>query len=191
MMMPLTNCAPKLALKSSSFLSSKRLPTSLWRPKTLTSAWPVYISSICALRSPVSFHWAANIFCERFATRMTITAVIVMRVAKRSQKMFVAQWKNTGDLNAQIEEMYTGHALVKVFGRHKEVGKRFSDKNDELFRASFGAQFVSGIIMPATMFVGNLVYVAIAVAGGIMVAHGSLPIGDIQAFIQYSRQFSQ
>jgi ATP-binding cassette subfamily B protein len=120
-----------------------------------------------------------------------LTAVIVMRVAKRSQKMFVAQWKNTGDLNAQIEEMYTGHALVKVFGRHKEVGKRFDDKNDELFKASFGAQFVSGIIMPATMFVGNLVYVAIAVVGGIMVAHGTLPIGDIQAFIQYSRQFSQ
>ncbi len=120
-----------------------------------------------------------------------ITAVIVMRVAKRSQKMFAAQWKDTGDLNAQIEEMYTGHALVKVFGRHKEVGKRFDDKNEELYKASFGAQFVSGIIMPATMFVGNLVYVAIAVVGGIMVAHGSLPIGDIQAFIQYSRQFSQ
>jgi len=120
-----------------------------------------------------------------------LTTVIVMQVAKRSQKMFVAQWKHTGDLNAQIEEMYTGHALVKVFGRHKEVGKRFDDKNDELYKASFGAQFVSGIIMPATMFVGNLVYVAIAVVGGIMVAHGSLPIGDIQAFIQYSRQFSQ
>ena len=120
-----------------------------------------------------------------------LMAVIVMRVAKRSQKMFVAQWKNTGDLNAQIEEMYTGHALVKVFGRHKEVGARFAEKNDELYKASFGAQFVSGIIMPATMFVGNLVYVAIAVVGGIMVAHGTLPLGDIQAFIQYSRQFSQ
>jgi ATP-binding cassette subfamily B protein len=120
-----------------------------------------------------------------------LTAVIVIRVAKRSQKMFAAQWKDTGDLNAQIEEMYTGHALVKVFGRQREVGKRFADKNDELYKASFGAQFVSGIIMPATMFVGNLVYVAIAVVGGIMVAHGSLPLGDIQAFIQYSRQFSQ
>ncbi len=120
-----------------------------------------------------------------------LTAIIAMRVAKRSQKMFVAQWKNTGDLNAQIEEMYTGHALVKVFGRHKEVGARFDEKNEELYKASFGAQFVSGIIMPATMFVGNLAYVAIAVVGGIMVAHGSLPIGDIQAFIQYARQFTQ
>jgi len=120
-----------------------------------------------------------------------LTAVIAMQVAKRSQKMFVAQWKHTGDLNAQIEEMYTGHALVKVFGRHKEVGARFDEKNDELYKASFGAQFVSGIIMPATMFVGNLAYVAIAVVGGIMVAHGSLPLGDIQAFIQYARQFTQ
>ncbi len=120
-----------------------------------------------------------------------LTAFIAMRVAKRSQKMFVDQWKHTGDLNAQIEEMYTGHALVKVFGRHKEVGARFDEKNDELYKASFGAQFVSGIIMPATMFVGNLAYVAIAVVGGIMVAHGSLPIGDIQAFIQYARQFTQ
>jgi ATP-binding cassette subfamily B protein len=120
-----------------------------------------------------------------------VTAVIVMRVAKRSQKMFVAQWKHTGDLNAQVEETYTGHALVKVFGRHREVAARFRDKNEELYKASFGAQFVSGIIMPATMFVGNLVFVAIAVIGGIMVAHGSLPLGDIQAFIQYARQFSQ
>ena len=87
--------------------------------------------------------------------------------------------------------MYTGHALVKVFGRQQEAGKSFDDKNDELYEAGFGAQFVSGIIMPAMMFVGNLVYVAIAVVGGIMVARGSLPIGDIQAFIQYSRQFSQ
>jgi ATP-binding cassette subfamily B protein len=119
-----------------------------------------------------------------------LTAVIVMRVAKRSQKLFADQWRNTGDLNAQIEEMYSGHALVKVFGRHKEVGARFAKKNDELYKASFGAHFVSGIIMPATMFVGNLVYVAIAVVGGIMVAHGALPLGDIQAFIQYSRQFA-
>jgi ATP-binding cassette subfamily B protein len=144
------------------------------------------VLGVVAMMFSISWHLALIALVS-----IPLTAVIVMRVAKRSQKMFVAQWKNTGDLNAQIEEMYTGHALVKVFGRHKEVGKRFDDKNDELFKASFGAQFVSGIIMPATMFVGNLVYVAIAVVGGIMVAHGSLPIGDIQAFIQYSRQFSQ
>ena len=118
-----------------------------------------------------------------------LTVVIVARVAKRSQLKFVDQWRHTGELNAQVEETYTGHALVKVFGRRAESQAEFDRKNEELYKASFGAQFISGIIMPATMFVGNLVYVAVAVMGGIMVANGALPLGDIQAFIQYSRQF--
>jgi ATP-binding cassette subfamily B multidrug efflux pump len=120
-----------------------------------------------------------------------LTLGITVVIAKRSQKLFVAQWKNTGELNAQIEEGYSGHALVKVFGRHREVEARFAEKNDELFTASFGAQFISGIILPATMFVGNLVYVAIAVVGGLLVSGGTMKIGDVQAFIQYSRQFTQ
>ncbi len=120
-----------------------------------------------------------------------LTLGIVMLIAKRSQKLFVAQWTHTGALNGQIEEGYTGHALVKVFGRHREVEARFAEKNEELYRASFGAQFISGLIMPATMFVGNLVYVGIAVVGGVMVTSGSLSLGDVQAFIQYSRQFTQ
>jgi ATP-binding cassette subfamily B multidrug efflux pump len=120
-----------------------------------------------------------------------LTLVIVTVVAKRSQVMFVEQWKRTGELNGQIEEDFTGHALVKVFGRQQRSQAEFDETNDKLFKASFGAQFVSGIIMPATMFVGNLVYVAVAVVGGIMVANGSLPLGDVQAFIQYSRQFQQ
>ncbi|WP_394555195.1 ABC transporter ATP-binding protein [Agromyces sp. MMS24-JH15] len=120
-----------------------------------------------------------------------LTLVIVTVIAKRSQKLFVTQWAKTGTLNAQIEEAYSGHALVKVFGRRREVGARFDDENEALYGASFGAQFVSGIIMPATMFVGNLVYVAIAVVGGLMVAAGSISLGDVQAFIQYSRQFTQ
>ncbi|MDQ1530527.1 MAG: ATP-binding cassette, subfamily multidrug efflux pump [Microbacteriaceae bacterium] len=120
-----------------------------------------------------------------------LTLVVTTLIAKRSQPLFVAQWAHTGTLNAQIEEAYTGHALVKVFGRHREVEARFREKNDELFRAAFGAQFVSGVIMPATMFIGNLVYVGIAVAGGLMVAAGTLSLGDVQAFIQYSRQYTQ
>src|SRR5690554_1130484 len=120
-----------------------------------------------------------------------LTVVITALIAKRSQKLFVAQWKHTGELNSQIEVNFTGHALVKVFGRQREVEKVFTDKNDELFAASFGAQFISGIIMPAMMFVGNLVYVAIAVVGGLQVANGSMRLGDVQAFIQYSRQFTQ
>ncbi|MDN4609620.1 ABC transporter ATP-binding protein [Arthrobacter burdickii] len=120
-----------------------------------------------------------------------LTLLITAAIAKRSQKLFVAQWTHTGALNAQVEEAYSGHALVKVFGRHREVEQRFRAKNEELFTASFGAQFVSGIIMPAMMFVGNLVYVAIAVVGGLFVASGSMSLGDVQAFIQYSRQFTQ
>lgn len=120
-----------------------------------------------------------------------LTVLITAVIAKRSQKKFVAQWAHTGELNAQIEEMYSGHAIVKVFGRSREVGKRFQEKNDELYQASFGAQFISGIIMPSMMFVGNLVYVAIAVVGGLQVATGALSLGSVQAFIQYSRQFTQ
>ncbi|MGV8884108.1 MAG: ABC transporter ATP-binding protein [Microbacteriaceae bacterium] len=120
-----------------------------------------------------------------------LTIVITTLIAKRSQKLFVAQWKHTGELNAQVEETFSGHALVKVFGRQREVETRFREKNDELYDASFGAQFVSGIIMPAMMFIGNLVYVAIAVVGGLQVASGAMRLGDVQAFIQYSRQFTQ
>jgi ATP-binding cassette subfamily B protein len=120
-----------------------------------------------------------------------LTLLVTTIIARRSQKLFVAQWTHTGELNGQIEEAYSGHALVKVFGRHREVEQRFREKNGELYDASFGAQFVSGIIMPAMMFIGNLVYVAIAVVGGLFVSNGSMSLGDVQAFIQYSRQFTQ
>ncbi|WP_320536658.1 ABC transporter ATP-binding protein [Pseudarthrobacter sp. IC2-21] len=120
-----------------------------------------------------------------------LTLGITALIAKRSQKLFVAQWKNTGELNGQIEETYTGHALVKVFGRQREVEERFRQKNVELYDASFGAQFISGLIMPAMTFIGNLVYVGIAVVGGLQVASGAMQLGDVQAFIQYSRQFTQ
>jgi ATP-binding cassette subfamily B multidrug efflux pump len=120
-----------------------------------------------------------------------LTLFITALIAKRSQKLFVAQWAHTGELNGQIEETFSGHALVKVFGRQHEVEQRFREKNEELYRASFGAQFVSGMIMPAMTFIGNLVYVAIAVVGGLQVASGAMQLGDVQAFIQYSRQFTQ
>ncbi|MCO4275625.1 ABC transporter ATP-binding protein/permease [Pseudarthrobacter sp. HLT3-5] len=119
-----------------------------------------------------------------------LTLGITALIAKRSQKLFVAQWKHTGELNGQIEETYTGHALVKVFGRQREVEERFRQKNVELYDASFGAQFISGLIMPAMTFIGNLVYVGIAVGGGLQVASGAMQLGDVQAFIQYSRQFT-
>ncbi|WP_269429752.1 ABC transporter ATP-binding protein [Microbacterium hominis] len=120
-----------------------------------------------------------------------LTVIVTMLVARRSQKLFVAQWKATGILNARVEETFSGHAIVKVFGHQRAVEQDFAAENEEVYRASFGAQFLSGVIMPAMMFIGNLVYVAIAVAGGLQVAAGVLSIGDVQAFIQYSRQFTQ
>ncbi len=120
-----------------------------------------------------------------------MTAIVAAVIMKRSQGRFVAQWRHTGTLNAQIEEAYTGHALVKVFGRKSEVQDAFEEDNDELYEASFGAQFLSGLIMPIAMFFGNLNYVIIAVVGGLRVASGTLSLGDVQAFIQYSRQFTQ
>ncbi|HEY3339205.1 MAG TPA: ABC transporter ATP-binding protein [Propionicimonas sp.] len=116
---------------------------------------------------------------------------LTMVIGKRSQKLFAKVWKSTGELNAQIEEAYTGHDLVKVFGRQREVMTTFRAKNQELYESAFGAQFISGIIMPVMFFVGNLNYVVIAVIGGLQVASGTLGLGSVQAFIQYSRMFTQ
>ncbi|WP_200949228.1 ABC transporter ATP-binding protein [Phycicoccus sp. Soil748] len=120
-----------------------------------------------------------------------VSMAVTATIGKRSQKHFIQQWKSTGELNAVVEESFTGHELVKVFGRQDEVRAAFRAKNDDLFDAGFGAQFISGIIMPTMMFIGNLNYVIIAVVGGLRVASGTMTLGDVQAFIQYSRQFTQ
>ena len=112
-----------------------------------------------------------------------------VRIAKASQKQFIAQWDWTGKLNGHVEEMHTGAALVKVFGRRKQAISDFADLNENLNKSSFNAQFMSGIIMPSTTFISNLIYVGISVLGGYRVATGSMSLGDVQAFIQYSRQF--
>ena len=113
------------------------------------------------------------------------------RLARRSKQKFIAQWSHTGALNGLIEETFTGHAIVKTFGRQRSVEDRFAKTNEKLYEAGFGAQFISGSIQPAMMFVGNLNYLMIAVVGGLRVASGSMGLGDVQAFIQYSRQFTQ
>ncbi|MCL2784357.1 MAG: ABC transporter ATP-binding protein, partial [Propionibacteriaceae bacterium] len=133
------------------------------------------------------------------STLLTVVAVVtipvsiiaVMQIAKRSQKKFAAMWAHTGALTGQVEEAYTGHALVKVFGRHAEVESEFEKENSQLYEAAFGAQFLSNIIMPVMGFIGNLGYVVIAVVGGLRVASGQISLGNVQAFIQYSRQFTQ
>jgi ATP-binding cassette, subfamily B, multidrug efflux pump len=112
-----------------------------------------------------------------------------VRIAKRSQREFIAQWDWTGKLNGHVEEMHTGHSLVKVFGRREQAIKDFSDLNENLRETSFKAQFMSSIIMPTTTLISNLIYVGIAVLGGYRVATGSMSLGDVQAFIQYSRSF--
>ncbi len=116
---------------------------------------------------------------------------ITRTVTRRSQKLFLAQWRNTGRLNAHIEETYSGFTIVKTFGHRAGARAQFREYNDDVFHASFGAQFFSGLISPATMFVGNLSYVAVAVIGGLQVATGQITLGSIQAFIQYVRQFNQ
>jgi ATP-binding cassette subfamily B protein len=120
-----------------------------------------------------------------------VTMVLAGLVMKRSQTKFIDQWRRTGTLNAQIEEAFTGHSLVKVYGRQAETQAGFEVENEELYKASFGAQFLSGLIMPIMMFIGNLNYVVIAVLGGLRVASGTMSLGEVQAFIQYSRQFTQ
>jgi ATP-binding cassette subfamily B multidrug efflux pump len=119
-----------------------------------------------------------------------VSVVVAMQIAKRSQKQFAAQWERTGVLNGHVEEMHTGHAIVKVFGRQQEAIDVFDAENERLYDASFRAQFISGLIQPSMNFVNNLNYVAIAVLGGLRVAQGTLSLGDVQAFIQYSRQFT-
>jgi len=119
-----------------------------------------------------------------------VSVVITVVIAKRSQKQFAAQWETTGDLNGHVEEMFTGHNVVKVFGRQQTAIATFDEQNESLYQASFKAQFISGIIMPVMNFVMNLNYVAIAVIGGLMMASGRISLGGVTAFFQYSRQFT-
>ena len=135
--------------------------------------------------------WISPLLALVALVTIPLSVVVTALIAKRSQPQFVAQWKWTGGLNAHIEEMYTGHALVKVFGRQDQAVRQFHEQNDELYSASFKAQFISGIIQPAMGFIANLNYVVVAVVGGLRVASGSLTLGDVQACIQYSRQFTQ
>jgi ATP-binding cassette, subfamily B, multidrug efflux pump len=156
--------------------------------QTLSQLLNSLLTVIAVLGIMIWISWSlALIALVSIPISIAVTAVI----AKRSQKLFIQQWRNTGELNGIVEETFTGHGLVKVYGRQKETAANFKVKNDELYEAAFGAQFISGIIMPVMMFVGNLNYVAIAVVGGLRVASGTMSLGDVQAFIQYSRQFTQ
>ncbi|UIX34810.1 ABC transporter ATP-binding protein [Streptomyces sp. GQFP] len=134
--------------------------------------------------------WVSWLLALVALVTVPLSFYVATRIGKRSQPHFVQQWRTTGKLNAHIEEMYTGHTLVKVFGRQDESAQQFAEQNDALYEAGFKAQFNSGVMQPLMLFVSNLNYVLVAVVGGLRVASGALSIGDVQAFIQYSRQFS-
>ncbi|KLL11342.1 ABC transporter ATP-binding protein [Protofrankia coriariae] len=135
--------------------------------------------------------WISWVLALIAVVAVPVSIIAATRIGKLAQPQFVTQWKVTGRLNAHIEEMYTGHALVRAFGRQQESAQTFRDFNEQLYAASWRAQFISGLMQPAMMFIGNLNYVLVAVVGGLRVASGSLSIGEVQAFVQYSRQFSQ
>ena len=135
--------------------------------------------------------WVSPVLALIAIVAVPVSMFAAMAIGRRAQSRFAAMWKSTGDLNAQIEEAYTGHALVKVFNRSKEVEAAFARDNEKLYDAAFGAQFISGLMMPVMFFIGNLSYVAVAVVGGLRVATGQMTLGDVQAFIQYSRMFTQ
>ncbi len=134
--------------------------------------------------------WISPLLAMVSLLTVPLSFAVTLFIAKRSQGQFVGQWKWTGKVNGHIEEMFTGHDLVKVFGHRRQAIEEFDEANEQMYAASFRAQFISGMIQPAMMFIANLNYVAIAVIGGIRVASGTMSLGDVQAFIQYSRQFT-
>jgi ATP-binding cassette subfamily B protein len=160
--------------------------------QTMQQTFSQLLSSLLTLVGVLGMMvWISPVLALVALVSVPLSVFVTAMIAKRSQPLFIEQWAQTGHLNATIEEVYTGHALVKVFGHQEEADAAFAEKNEALFNASSGAQFLSGIIMPAIQFIGNLNYVFIAVIGGLKVASGSMSLGDVQAFIQYSRSFSQ
>ncbi|YCQ18513.1 ABC transporter ATP-binding protein/permease [Arthrobacter sp. Z1-15] len=135
--------------------------------------------------------WLSPLLALIAVVTVPVSAVVTVLIAKRSQVQFMQQWKSTGEVNGYIEEMFSAQDVVKAFGQQERVVAGFRPANEALYRSSFKAQFVSGVIMPTMQFISNLNYVAVAVVGGILVANGRLSIGGVQAFVQYSRQFSQ
>ena len=134
--------------------------------------------------------WISPVLAIISLLTVPLSIVVTVFIAKRSQQQFASQWARTGTLNGHVEEMHTGHAIVKAFGRQAEAIERFDTENEALYEASYRAQFLSGTIQPAMQFIANINYVLICVIGGIQVANGTMSLGDVQAFVQYSRQFT-
>jgi ATP-binding cassette subfamily B protein len=160
--------------------------------QTLQQTFSQLVTSLLTIIGVLAvMFWISPLLALIALVTVPVSVLVTTRIGKRSQPQFVAQWATTGRLNGHIEEMFTGHSLVKVFGREAEAAEVFREHNDKLYASSFRAQFISGLIQPAMMFISNVNYVLVAVVGGLRVASGSLSLGEVQAFIQYSRQFSQ
>jgi ATP-binding cassette subfamily B multidrug efflux pump len=158
---------------------------------TLQQSLTQIITSLLTVIGVLGMMFSINVLLATISLlTIPVSIVVTILIAKRSQKQFALQWERTGKLNGHIEETHTGRAIVKVFGRERHAAEVFDEENRGLFDAAFRAQFISGMIQPALSVVGNLNYVAIAVIGGVRVASGTLSLGEVQAFIQYSRQFS-
>ncbi len=160
--------------------------------QTLQQTFSQLITAVLTILGVLAMmFWISPLLALIALITVPVSILVTTQIGKRSQPNFVAQWSTTGKLNGHIEEIFTGHSLVQVFGRQLEAKQVFDEHNQRLYASSFRAQFMSGLIQPAMMFIGNLNYVLVAVVGGLRVASGSLSLGDVQAFIQYSRQFSQ
>ncbi|MFC7860363.1 ABC transporter ATP-binding protein [Arthrobacter koreensis] len=160
--------------------------------QTLSQSITQVITSVLTILGVLGMMlWISPLLAMIAVLTVPVSAVVTVLIAKRSQVQFKAQWKTTGEVNGYIEEMFTGQDVVKAFGQQERVVEGFHPGNEQLYESSFRAQFVSGVIMPTMTFISNLNYVAVAVVGGIQVAGGALSIGGVQAFVQYSRQFSQ
>lgn len=160
--------------------------------QTLQQTFAQLLTALLMIIGVLGFmFWISWVLALIALVTVPVSILLTTFIGKRSQPNFVAQWKTTGKLNGHIEEMFTGHSLVKAFGRQDEARATFEEHNNKLYASSFRAQFVSGLIQPAMMFIGNVNYVLVAVVGGLQVASGNLSLGEVQAFIQYSRQFSQ
>jgi len=160
--------------------------------QTMTQTFAELITSVLMVIGVVvmmfSISWRLALIA---LVTIPLALLVTTQIAKRSQPQFTRQWAATGKLNSHVEEMFTGHSLVKVYGQTDASAARFAEENEALYESSRNAQAISGTIMPSMGFISNLNYVVIAVFGGLQVAHGAMGVGDIQAFIQYSRQFTQ
>jgi ATP-binding cassette, subfamily B, multidrug efflux pump len=159
--------------------------------QTLQQALTQIITSVLTVIGVLIMMFAINwLLAVISLLTVPLSVFVTMRIAKRSQKQFAAQWEHTGTLNGHIEETHTGRNIVRVFGHEADAERTFDEENEKLYQAAFRAQFISGIIQPSMGVISNLNYVFIAVIGGLRVANGTLSLGEVQAFIQYSRQFT-